>query len=121
MSLLLVQSRDILAAAKRVSGGSGLLPKGRQTPSVDVPSSRASHPGIDLSGGVTPRESMPEFVQNIMLGAPTTHFTALAQGILYRGAGFDIVWPQLAAIVGLGLVFFGIALLRFRASLAAQS
>ena len=74
-----------------------------------------------LSGGVTPRESMPQFVQNFMLGAPTTHFTALAQAILYRGAGFDIVWPQLAAIVGLGLVFFVTALLRFRASLAAQT
>jgi ABC-2 type transport system permease protein len=74
-----------------------------------------------LSGGYSPRESMPEIVQNIMLAAPTTHFTALAQGILYRGAGFDIVWPQLAAIVTLGLVFFVVALLRFRASLAAQS
>jgi ABC-2 type transport system permease protein len=74
-----------------------------------------------LSGGYSPRESMPEVVQNIMLGAPTTHFTALAQAILYRGAGFDIVWPELAAIVGLGLVFFSVALLRFRASLAAQS
>jgi ABC-2 type transport system permease protein len=74
-----------------------------------------------LSGGVTPRESMPELVQNLMLGAPTTHFTMLAQAILYRAAGFDIVWPQLAAIVGLGVLFFGLALLRFRASLAAQS
>ena len=46
---------------------------------------------------------------------------ALAQAILYRGADFDVVWPQLAAIVGLGLVFFVVALLRFRASLAAQS
>jgi ABC-2 type transport system permease protein len=74
-----------------------------------------------LSGGYSPQESMPEIVQNIMLAAPTTHFTALAQGILYRGAGFDIVWPQLAAIVALGLLFFVVALLRFRASLAAQS
>jgi ABC-2 type transport system permease protein len=45
----------------------------------------------------------------------------LAQAILYRGAGFEIVWLQLAAIAGLGLVFFVVALLRFRASLAAQS
>ena len=40
-----------------------------------------------LSGGVTPRESMPEFVQQIMLAAPTTHFVMLAQGILFRGGG----------------------------------
>lgn len=74
-----------------------------------------------LSGGITPRESMPEIVQTIMLAAPTTHFTDLAQAILYRGAGFDVVWPQFAAIIGIGVLFFTGALLRFRASLAAQS
>jgi len=74
-----------------------------------------------LSGGITPRESMPEIVQNIMLAAPTTHFTALAQAILYRGAGVDVVWPQLTAIMGIGTVFFVGALLRFRASLSSQS
>ncbi len=40
-----------------------------------------------LSGGMTPRESMPELVQHIMLAAPTTHFIELAQAILFRGAG----------------------------------
>ncbi len=74
-----------------------------------------------LSGGVTPRESMPEVVQTIMLAAPTTHFTAAAQAILYRGAGLEVVWPQFAAIIGIGVVFFVAALRRFRASLAAQS
>ena len=74
-----------------------------------------------LSGGVTPRESMPAFVQTMMLAAPTTHFVRLAQAILYRGAGFDVVWPQFVAIIGIGLVFFTVTLLRFRASLAAQN
>lgn len=45
-----------------------------------------------LSGGSTPRESMPQMVQDIMLTMPTTHFVSLAQAILYRGAGFEIVW-----------------------------
>ena len=48
-----------------------------------------------LDGGLTPRESMPEFVQQIMLAAPTTHFVMLAQGILYRGAGLE---RRLAAV-----------------------
>ena len=48
-----------------------------------------------LSGGMTPRESMPEWVQQIMLAAPTTHFVMLAQGILFRGAGLS---RRLAAI-----------------------
>ncbi|HEY9052391.1 MAG TPA: ABC transporter permease [Gammaproteobacteria bacterium] len=73
-----------------------------------------------LSGGITPRESMPELVQNIMLAAPTTHFVSLAQAILYRGAGADVVWPQFLAIIMIGIVFFFLALSLFRKSLAAQ-
>lgn len=74
-----------------------------------------------LSGGTTPRESMPELVQQIMLAAPTTHFVALAQAILYRGAGLAIVWPNLLAIVGIGTLFFLAALSRFRKTLAQMA
>ncbi len=67
-----------------------------------------------LSGGMTPRESMPEAAQILMMAAPTTHFTAVAQAILYRGAGFDVVWPQMLAIFVIAMVFFWLAMLRFR-------
>ncbi|KZX64198.1 hypothetical protein A3710_15800 [Stutzerimonas frequens] len=70
-----------------------------------------------LSGGVTPRESMPELVQSIMLVAPTTHFVELAQAILFRNAGTAIVWPQLLALMVIGTVFFIGALARLRKSL----
>ncbi|MFD2192286.1 ABC transporter permease [Pistricoccus aurantiacus] len=70
-----------------------------------------------LSGGMTPRESMPEFIQDIMLAAPTTHFIELAQAILFRGASLGIVWPQLLALAVIGGVFFFIALSRLRKSL----
>ncbi len=70
-----------------------------------------------LSGGTTPRESMPLAVQVIMLAAPTTHFVSLAQAILFRGAGLSVVWPQLLAIVAIGAVFFVAALTRFRQSI----
>ncbi len=71
-----------------------------------------------LSGGTSPRESMPLAVQAIMLAAPTTHFVSLAQAILFRGAGLAVVWPQLLAIVGIGAAFFVAALARFRRSIA---
>jgi ABC-2 type transport system permease protein len=74
-----------------------------------------------LSGGYTPRESMPEPVQNFMLVAPTTHFVSLAQAILYRGAGLGIVWPQFLALVGIGGVFFALALIRFRRTIGAMA
>ncbi|HVY17634.1 MAG TPA: ABC transporter permease [Rhodopila sp.] len=67
-----------------------------------------------LSGGMTPRESMPEIVQNLMLLAPNTHFVILAQAILFRGAGFDLVWPQFLTLFGIAAALFGFALWRFR-------
>jgi ABC-2 type transport system permease protein len=70
-----------------------------------------------LSGGMTPRESMPEFIQNIMLAAPNTHFVAMAQAILFRGAGIDVVWPQFLALIAIGAVLFTFSLWRFRQSL----
>ena len=73
-----------------------------------------------LAGGFTPRESMPEFVQVVMLGAPTTHFVIFAQAILFRGAGLDIVWPQFIALAVIGSTFFGIALARFRKTIGTM-
>lgn len=67
-----------------------------------------------LSGGSTPRESMPEIVQNIMMIAPTTHFVSLAQAILYRNAGFDVVWPSMLWLIGIASVFFYVSWKRFK-------
>ncbi len=74
-----------------------------------------------LSGGSTPRESMPQLVQDIMLAAPTTHFVKLGQAILFRGAALDVVWPQFAALVLIGTVLFGLSLLRFRRTIGKMA
>ena len=74
-----------------------------------------------LSGGTTPRESMPELVQNIMLIAPTTHFVQLGQAILFRGAGFSVVWPQFLALVLIGALMFALSLRRFRQTISQMA
>ncbi|AWC94237.1 ABC transporter permease [Morganella morganii] len=74
-----------------------------------------------LSGGMTSRESMPQFVQDIMQTMPTTHFVSLAQAILYRGADFLIIWPQFIYLIIIGGAFFGAALLRFRKTISAMA
>jgi len=71
-----------------------------------------------LSGGSTPYESMPQLVQDIMQVAPTTHFVSAAQAILYRGAGIDVVWPQLLAILAIGSLLFIASLRRFRTTIS---
>ena len=74
-----------------------------------------------LSGGSTPTDSMPVFVQKAMLLAPTTHFVSAAQAILYRGAGFDVVWPQFLTTLAIGAAFFAIALARFRKTISQMA
>lgn len=72
-----------------------------------------------LSGSTTPMESMPEVLQYVMQLSPSTHFVALSQAILYRGAGMSIIWPQILALVVIGGAFFTLARLRFRRALQA--
>jgi ABC-2 type transport system permease protein len=68
-----------------------------------------------LSGGTTPMESMPTWLQYLMQTiSPTPHFVAFAQDVLYRGADFSIVWPQILAMAAIGAVYFTFALQRFR-------
>ena len=68
-----------------------------------------------LSGSSTPMESMPVWLQYTMqVISPTPHFVAFAQAVLYRGAGFSVVWLQLVALIVIGGVYFSYALSRFR-------
>ena len=71
-----------------------------------------------LSGGTTPLDSMPRWLQIAMQFSPSTHFVSLAQAILYRSAGFDVVWPSFAAVTAIGVVFFLSALVRFRKTIS---
>ncbi|SMB27220.1 putative transporter subunit: membrane component of ABC superfamily [Sterolibacterium denitrificans] len=71
-----------------------------------------------LSGGITPLDEMPPAMHAAMLISPSTHFTSFSQSVLYRSAGLDVVWPDLAYCAAIGTLYFGGALLRFRKALA---
>lgn len=72
-----------------------------------------------LSGGETPLESQPEWLQHIMWCVPSTHFVSFAQAILYRGAGFDIVWPNYLAVAVVGLALLTLSGVFFRRFIAS--
>lgn len=71
-----------------------------------------------LSGSSTPLESMPPLLATIMRASPSTHFVSFAQSILYRGAGFDVVWPQFLAVAAIGALFLVLSIVRFRSAVA---
>lgn len=68
-----------------------------------------------LSGGMTPMESMPTWLQYVMLIFTTTpHFVSFTQSVLFRGAGVELVWRELLIFIGYGAVYFFFSLARFR-------
>lgn len=73
-----------------------------------------------LSGGNTPVESQPEWLQKITWFLPSRSFVSFSQAIIYRGAGFRIVWPDFVLVTVMGLVLFVYSLRVFRRSIAAS-
>ena len=73
-----------------------------------------------LSGGNTPVESQPIWLQYLTFFLPSRHFVTFSQAIIYRGAGFATVWPQFATVGGLGLACFAFSLSRFQKSIAVS-
>lgn len=73
-----------------------------------------------FSGSSSPRSNMPAAAQWISEYWPTTQFVSLAQNVLLRGAGIEVVWPQLAVMAATGALFLAYALLRFRKMLEQQ-
>ena len=71
-----------------------------------------------LSGGSTPIESMPEWLQSLTYLLPARHFVSFSQVIIYRGGGLSAVWRQFAMVGGVGLAFFVYSLVLFRKSIA---
>jgi ABC-2 type transport system permease protein len=72
-----------------------------------------------LSGGQTPLESMPIFLQKVMQFVPSTHFVSFSQAVLFRNATPAMVWPDLLKMFAIGVAYTIFTLSRFRKMLAA--
>lgn len=71
-----------------------------------------------LSGGSTPVESQPVWLQYLTFLLPSRHFVSFSQVIIYRGGGLQAVWPQFLTVAAVGLGFFIYSLSLFRRSIA---
>jgi ABC-2 type transport system permease protein len=70
-----------------------------------------------LSGGSTPVESQPAWLQRLTYFLPSRHFVSFSQVIIYRGGGIDAVWRQFLMVCAIGLAFFMFSLSLFRKSI----
>lgn len=71
-------------------------------------------PMLLLSGITTPYEAMPPWVQSVMLVSPLRYYIDVTYGVLLKGAGMEILWRPVLAMICLGGATFGFGMWRFR-------
>ena len=77
-------------------------------------------PMLMLSGGETPVEGQPAWLQVGTLILPSRHYMSASQAIVFKGAGFEVVWPEFMWMALLGAALLMTSLLIFRRSLSQQ-
>jgi ABC-2 type transport system permease protein len=74
-------------------------------------------PSIYLSGLLFPIEGMPRGAQYLAAVIPLTYYLRIVRGIVLKGIGLDLLWPNLVPLGIFGLVVFTLAIVRFRKQL----
>jgi ABC-2 type transport system permease protein len=70
-----------------------------------------------LSGFVFPITSMPRAIQYITYIIPMRYFLEIVRGIFLKGVGIRILWPQILALLVIGISVLSISSLRFHKKL----
>ena len=74
-------------------------------------------PAITFSGFGFPIATMPQWLQYFTYLSPLRYFLVVLRGVYLKGVGMDILWPQMAAMAGLGFSLLTLAILRFHKAL----
>jgi drug efflux transport system permease protein len=69
-------------------------------------------PAITFSGFGFPIATMPQWLQYITYLNPLRYFLVVLRGTYLKGVGMDVLWPQMAAMAGLGLGLLMVAMLK---------
>jgi len=75
-------------------------------------------PAILLSGFMFPIANMPQAIQWVTYLNPLRYFLVILRGIFLKGLGPGVLWPQMAALFGLGAATLWLASRRFHKTLA---
>jgi ABC-2 type transport system permease protein len=71
-------------------------------------------PTLMLSGFIFPIASMPAFLQVITYAVPAKYFLIALRGIVLKGVGLPVIWPQLVSLTIYSGVVLLLASLRLR-------
>lgn len=69
-------------------------------------------PIILLSGFIFPIANMPRVIQYVTYVNPLRYFLVIIRDIFLKGSGLDILWPQVAALLAVGIALMFLAVRR---------
>ncbi len=71
-------------------------------------------PSLLLSGFLYPRETMPFIIQQLSLLIPLTYYLQILRGIMVKGVGLDVLWPNVVPLAAFSLAVFTLSAWRFQ-------
>jgi ABC-2 type transport system permease protein len=116
-SLLLLYSAGALCVFAGIGLGTFLATFTRSQQQAQLLSFFVNPPMALLSGATTPLEAMPGWMQPLTEINPVRHFATVARGIMLKGAGVDVLYIHLLALMGFAVLLVGISAWRFRKQL----
>lgn len=113
-SLLLFYGVSILYILSVASLGLAIAVVTRNLPQATMTLFLILLPMLFLSGAFTPPEAMAPWMRYLTLISPMRYYIDFGYGVLFKGNGLAIVWPDLLGILSIGSVFFAFSVWRFR-------
>ena len=116
-SLLLLYFSGMLCILSGIGIGTIIATFTRSQQQAQLMSFFVNPPLSMLSGATTPIEAIPKWMQPLTDLNPVKHFAVLARGVMLKGVGLDVLYPNFLALVAFTVVLVGVSAWRFRKQL----
>jgi ABC-2 type transport system permease protein len=117
-SLVLLYFAGMLCVLSGIGIGTFIATFTRSQTQAQLMSFFVNPPISMLSGATTPIEGMPYWMQQVSYLNPVRHFSTIARGVLLKGVGLEVLYPNLLALTAFALVVVGASVWRFRKQLS---
>jgi ABC-2 type transport system permease protein len=117
-SLVLLYFAGMLCVLSGIGIGTFIATFTRSQTQAQLMSFFVNPPISMLSGATTPVEGMPSWMQQVSYLNPVRHFSTIARGVLLKGVGLEVLYPNLLALTAFALVVVGASVWRFRKQLS---
>ena len=116
-SLVLLYGSGMLCVLSGIGIGTIIATFTRSQQQAQLMSFFVNPPLSMLSGATTPIEAMPQWLQPLTHLNPVKHFAVLARGVMLKGVGLEVLYPNFLALLGFTVILVGVSVWHFRKQL----